>query len=363
MNWIERLSALARPAALVTVVSAEGSTPRAAGTRMTVTADAVYDTIGGGNLEFKAIELARRHLSDAAAGGVAFYRFPLGPALGQCCGGAVSVAIERIASPAPDWVARLADRLASGIPVVLATPLSDGWRHGRVIERREAGCVADDAIALPVGVRDAAWEMLAKAEGASIKKTAGASRIIPGSDGDLRGGVLLERIAPEPFQIAVFGAGHVGQAIVKVLAGLPCRVRWVDERAAQFPAQIPDNVSTLSVDVPAAEVDALPPGIWFLVMTHSHALDQDICERVLRRGDFAYLGLIGSKIKRAQFERRLAERGLSPLQLARLTCPIGLASIRGKEPGVIAVAVAAQLLELRFQLRQTAAAALALPQA
>ena len=345
MNWVERLRSLAVPAALVTVVGAEGSTPRPAGTRMVVTAGEVHETIGGGNLEFKAIELARRHLMNTRAGDTAFYRFPLGPALGQCCGGATSVVIEHLVPDPAGWVETLAGRLASGVPVVLATPLSAAWRHGRVIERRDAGCVADGGIALPARLRDAARDLLESSDpGATLA-------FVPGSDAAEEGGVLLERIGPEPFRVEVFGAGHVGRALIGVLAGLPCRVRWIDEREAQFPAAVPGNVSVVSVDVPVAEVDAAPAGAWFLVMTHSHALDQAICERVLRRGDFAYLGLIGSKTKRAQFERRLAERGLTREQLGRLTCPIGIPSIRGKEPGVIAVAVAAQLLELRPELR------------
>lgn len=348
MNWIERLRRQTQPAALVTVVEAEGSTPRETGTRMIVTVDEIFYTVGGGNLEFKAIELARQHLRSAAAGDIACYRFPLGPALGQCCGGATSVVIERIEPQAAAWVDRLAEKFASGTPVVLATPLGRDWRHGRVIERRDAAGIADGALPLPAPVRDAAREL--------FDDPAAAARIVAGDGDDARERVLLERIAPEPFHIALFGAGHVGQALVRVLAGLPCRVTWIDEREAQFPADIPANVTALLVDAPAAEVDALPAGAWFLVMTHSHALDQTICERVLRRGDFAYLGLIGSRTKRVLFERRLAERGIASEQLARLTCPIGVPAIRGKEPGVIAVAVAAQLLELRLQLRRTVAA-------
>lgn len=356
MNWLERLRSLSEPAALVTVVNAEGSTPRPAGTRMIVTAGAVHETIGGGNLEFKAIELARRHLQDTGPGDIGFYRFPLGPALGQCCGGATSVVIEHLAPGASGWVATLAEHLANGVQAVLATPLSEAWRHGRVIERRDAGCVADGGIPLPARLRDAARTLLESSD-------ADASTVFfPGAEGTPEGGVLLERIGPEPFRVEVFGAGHVGQALIRVLAGLPCRVRWIDEREAQFPAGIPDNVSVLSVDVPAAEVGTAPAGAWFLVMTHSHALDQDICERVMRRGDFSYLGLIGSKTKRAQFERRLVERGIAREQLGRLTCPIGIPSIRGKEPGVIAVAVAAQLLEMRQTQRELARTAIASPQ-
>lgn len=355
MTWVHRLGRLSQACALVTVVNAEGSTPRPAGTRMLVTADAVHDTIGGGNLEFKAIELARRHLQESAPGAVVFYRFPLGPALGQCCGGAASVVIEHVPAVAPVWVTRLADRLAAGVRVVLATPLSGNWRHGRVIERRDAGCVADGSIALPPSLRDAARDMLESS-------AAEATLLVAGEGTDSAGGVLLERIEPGPLQVVVFGAGHVGSALIRVLAGLPCEVRWIDERESQFPAGTPENVSVVSVDVPAAEVDAAPADAWFLVMTHSHALDQEICERVLRRGEFSYLGLIGSKTKRAQFERRLLERGISREQLERLTCPIGIASIRGKEPGVIAVAVAAQLLELQQRRRESAVASAEAPQ-
>jgi len=151
---------------------------------------------------------------------------------------------------------------------------------------------------------------------------------------------------PAPrFTLQLYGAGHVGRAIVQVLAGVPCNVQWVDERESEFPAQrLPDHIRKVCVEPVEAEVAAAPPGCFHLVLTHSHALDLAISQAILARGDFGFFGLIGSKSKRARFEARLRERGVQGALLARMVCPIGLPGVAGKEPGVIAVAAVAQLL-------------------
>lgn len=153
---------------------------------------------------------------------------------------------------------------------------------------------------------------------------------------------------PRPrFTLHLFGAGHVGRAIVNALAAVPCRVRWVDERESEFPAlALPPHIERVCAEPVQAEVAAATAGDAFLVLTHSHDLDLAITREILARGDFGFFGLIGSATKRAKFERRLAERGVAPETIARMTCPIGLPGLRGKEPGVIAVAVVAQLLLL-----------------
>ena len=154
------------------------------------------------------------------------------------------------------------------------------------------------------------------------------------------------RPAPR-FFLQLYGAGHVGRAIVNLLAGIDCRVQWIDEREAEFPSSpSPSHIERLCIEPVEAEVDAAPPGAFFLVLTHSHALDLALTQAILRRGDFAWFGLIGSKTKRAAFESRLRQRGFAPELLSRITCPIGLPGITGKEPEVIAVAVVAQLLRL-----------------
>lgn len=250
-DWVATLVALrqaATPHVLVTVVEARGSAPREAGTKMVLTADAQHGSIGGGNLEYKVCALARRLLADGVTAPTS-ESFPLGPALGQCCGGHVSVLLE---------------------------PFQAGQQH-----------------------------------------------------------------------VVLFGAGHVGKALVAVLAQLPCQVTWIDQRADQFPAAVPANVRVEVSDAPVYDVAEAPAGAAFLVMTHSHGLDRDLVEAILRRGDFAYCGLIGSATKRRRFETRLRAKGLTDADLARLICPIGIAGIAGKAPGEIAVAVAAQLLQLR----------------
>ncbi|WP_042262321.1 xanthine dehydrogenase accessory protein XdhC [Paraburkholderia heleia] len=154
-----------------------------------------------------------------------------------------------------------------------------------------------------------------------------------------------------PMHIVLFGAGHVGHALVTLLGMLPCVVQWVDERDELFPDEVPANVQIEATDTPAAIVDDAPAGAYFLVMTHNHALDFELTERIMRRRDFAWFGLIGSKTKRVKFERRLIERGVQAQRMNEMTCPIGVAGIVDKAPASIAVAVAAQLMQMRVAQR------------
>ncbi|WP_232243383.1 xanthine dehydrogenase accessory protein XdhC [Paraburkholderia sp. SOS3] len=152
---------------------------------------------------------------------------------------------------------------------------------------------------------------------------------------------------PPPMHIVLFGAGHVGHALVTLLGSLPCVVQWVDERDELFPDDVPANVQVEATDTPEAIVDQAPAGTYFLVMTHNHALDFALASRIMRRRDFAYFGMIGSKTKRVKFERRLLERGVDPARMAEMTCPIGVGGITDKAPHAIALAVCAQLLQVR----------------
>ena len=150
-----------------------------------------------------------------------------------------------------------------------------------------------------------------------------------------------------PMHIVLFGAGHVGHALIRLLGHLPCVVQWVDERDELFPDETPANVQIEATDTPDAIVDTAPPGAWFLVMTHNHALDFSLAERIMRRRDFSYFGMIGSKTKRVKFERRLLARGVELERLQQMTCPIGVPGIVDKAPAMIAVAVCAELLQVR----------------
>jgi xanthine dehydrogenase accessory factor len=162
---------------------------------------------------------------------------------------------------------------------------------------------------------------------------------------------LRERITNPNSPVALFGAGHVGRSVVAVLALLPVTVLWVDSRDGIFPSELPGNVRAEPSDPAHAAVAGLSSGSRVLVMSHSHAQDLDIIASCLTRqrgsGDLPYLGLIGSRTKWASFRQRLLARGFTPEELAHVTCPIGVPGISDKRPEVIAVAVAAQLLQDR----------------
>jgi len=161
---------------------------------------------------------------------------------------------------------------------------------------------------------------------------------------------LVQRLQQGAQPVALFGGGHVGKALVDVLGRLPFRVRWIDSRDEIFPAEVPLNVVCEHSDPVQSAVADVAPGSRVLIMSFSHAEDLDIVAACLKRsreqGDLPYIGLIGSQTKWATFRHRLEERGFQAEELARITCPIGVSGIEGKEPEVIAVAVAAQLLQL-----------------
>jgi xanthine dehydrogenase accessory factor len=160
---------------------------------------------------------------------------------------------------------------------------------------------------------------------------------------------FIEPVGAEPKPLFIYGAGHVGRAIVKAIADLDFDVNWVDIQADRFPSLATDRVRQIIAQDPTAIASAAPKGAYHLVLTYSHALDFVICHTLLAEPVFGFLGLIGSESKRARFLKRLAEGGIPPTVLARLTCPIGIGALRGKEPATIAISVAAQLLELLEQ--------------
>jgi xanthine dehydrogenase accessory factor len=257
------ISRLAREeAVLVSVDGTQGSAPRDTGAWMAVFGGDVVGTIGGGHLEFQAIDEARRRL--AGAPGDPVRQYALGPSLGQCCGGVVRLRFERVGA---------ADILA-----------------------------------------------------------------------------LQKRLAPQLSPLALFGGGHVGKALVNVLSSLPFGVTWIDSRDEIFPQVIAANVICEHSDPVHAAVADLAAGTRVLIMSFSHAEDLDVVAACLRRqrerADLPYIGLIGSKTKWATFRHRLVERGFTDAELAQVTCPIGLPGINGKEPEVIAVSVAAQILQV-----------------
>jgi xanthine dehydrogenase accessory factor len=324
-DWLSAaLACLARGKActLVTVAATQGSAPREAGTKMLVHLDGIAGSIGGGQLEFKAVAEARSLLQTAAAPLAELIDFALGPSLGQCCGGRVTLLFETLTSGALSWLTAWDQTRGQHVLLTRLSPLAKV-----VLEPGEPGL--ESGIDLPGALAELA------------RGTAPAVLFGRGSKGSCH---LLERMGDSRRDLYLFGAGHVAQALVKILALLPYRVRWIDARADMFPEALPANVETDCSASPRHEVKQAPAGCFYLVMTHSHATDLEICDRVLARGDFAHLGLIGSDSKRASFLRRLRARGHGEALLDRLVCPIGLPQVTGKDPASIAVAVAGELL-------------------
>ncbi len=327
-------------AVLVTVAAAAGSTPREAGAAMVVSDDGICGTIGGGHLEYEALRLAREALTDVAPAAQWLVRFPLAARLGQCCGGVATLSFATLDTSATGWLDVVAACARASTPCVVVGRIESGALAGQrfVVTADDArGSLGDAAI-------DSAVVMEARVRLAlDLSEPRSRSGVLT-----VYGVTLFAHVVrPEAFAVRVFGNGHVGHALVQVLGALPAEVRWIDTREDDFPGRVPGNVEIVATDDPMAEVAAAPRGACLVVMTHSHPLDFDIVEAALERNDWRYLGLIGSKSKRAQFERRLLSRGMSPDALFRLTCPIGSGALRSKEPGVIAVAVAAELLMLR----------------
>jgi xanthine dehydrogenase accessory factor len=158
----------------------------------------------------------------------------------------------------------------------------------------------------------------------------------------------------EEIELYLFGAGHVGTALVRSLTGLPIRINWIDPRDNMLPQKPPAGVNTICTDTPEAEIDAADAGSYFLVMTHDHSLDQRLCEQILGRDDFAYFGLIGSLSKRRNFETRMRRRGIDADKFERMTCPIGIGGITSKQPAQIAISVAAEILQVYDRVLQSA---------
>ena len=249
-NWNSaayQLSQQGQAYVLVTLVGVSGSTPRNSGTKMVICKERIFDTIGGGHLEYKAVKYAQKML-DSGKSSQHLEHFQLGVNLGQCCGGSANVLFESFA--------------AVGVNIIL------------------------------------------------------------------------------------FGAGHVGKALIPILAQLPCKITWVDSREDQFPNDINayHNTNKLISEEPELEVANMPDNSYYIVMTHNHQMDFDITQAILKRGDFTYLGLIASKIKWRRFQQRYKHRNIDPKKVARMNCPIGLSQVDGKLPIEVAVSVAAEII-------------------
>ena len=303
----------------IVIADVKGSSPRECGACMLLSVNGTYGTIGGGYLEHESLQCAAQLLKDTTAPSVSVRHFVLGRELGQCCGGVVDIWFERYSRADAPWLHGAAEAIRVHSDAVLISRLARTAVEHRIVYR--------SGLVTAVAFRQS------------------GSHAQPGDEDALE---LLERLDSPASPLWLYGAGHVGQALIRVLADLPFAVTWIDSRDELLPNVVPSNVEALQTHDVVATVQRAPVGAHYLVMTHDHALDYALCKAILARNDFAFAGLIGSKSKSARFRSRLRRDGFTDIQIARLTSPIGIGAIQSKLPAAIAVSVAAQLLKKAY---------------
>lgn len=318
----ERLAAGA-PLVLVTVAGAEGSVPREAGAKMLVAPDASWGTIGGGALEYAAIARARALMDGRDGADLSFQDVTLGPELGQCCGGQVRLAFERLGPHDQTWINHIRERNDQGKTAAVARRLDR--------RAREVVDAGDDAAFRFFDLHEAQLDAALP----PLEDCAG----------------FLDAAFEVRAQIFVYGAGHVGGAVAELLNAMRLPVALVDRRAERLSILSGEGVRSICTDRETDIAAEAPQGACHLVMTHDHQLDYELVLTILTRANAAYCGLIGSATKRVRFERRLLRAGLEPRLIERLVCPIGRNGLKSKAPTAIALSAVHEMLlahEARF---------------
>lgn len=293
-NYVATYGSVAR----IVIGEVKGSVPRDEGTSMLVWSSGQSGTIGGGALEFQAVKAARRALSTAKS---SISSHPLGPQLGQCCGGFVKLVIENFT---PDnmplvqsglFVRGIGEENLDQVPLSVSRVIASARNQGLLLEPQ----LIDD------------W--------------------------------MVEPVVNPSRHLWIWGAGHVGRALVETFQNLPdLHLTWIDTSQERFPTNVPEDVDTLTSTTPANLAKYASPDAEHVILTYSHAIDLELCHTLLSH-KFGWAGLIGSKTKWSRFCRRLKELGHHDSQIRRITCPIGRPEF-GKHPHQIAIGVATEYL-------------------
>ena len=292
--------------ALISVVATKGSTPREVGARIVTRANGgFHGTIGGGNLEHKCLHLALDMLADAAPD-YHLERHLLGPDMGQCCGGAVTILIEKFSPDMqnPEMQNQVQLFVAAEVRCKFFTlaQLADNVVKRKLID--------------------------GEAEGLGLKAA----------------NQISEQFGQQKLPIYLFGAGHVGRALMLNLAVLPFDVTWVDSRKSEFPPAVPANFTKIFLEQPHEVLATAPDEAQIIVLTHDHDVDFDIALTALEMNRFDYVGMIGSKTKKARFKSRFKAAGLDKHLSDKLHTPLGIVGINSKKPAAIAVSIVAEIL-------------------
>ena len=361
MSWIGAISKHKHQKddyVVITVVETNGSTPCNTGQKIVYSGgDNFYGSIGGGNFEYKALKNAQRMLS-LDVNQVEVVRYPLGASLGQCCGGYVKVMFESELNDAgidqdQSWIKHVKDLEEQGSDFIVCTEI------GSINESRRLGYKI-------VYTHDQTNDTSVDSSSSDKFNEIDDLFNLTGSDKELKKAAILmqedsicyERFAySEKQPVAVFGAGHISRALMPMLSKLPVKVYWIDDRKAELDKYEGDT-STINIvcDDPSVAVSDLPKNIYCMIITYSHQIDFDICEQVMLRDSFCYLGVIGSSIKGNKFKKRLLNKGLSENIVDKLRCPMGMKYKFIKSPIAISISIATDLinyLERKKQIQST----------
>ncbi|MFD2205422.1 xanthine dehydrogenase accessory protein XdhC [Kiloniella antarctica] len=290
--------------ALVTMVEVLGSAPREAGTRMVIRPDGgFHGTIGGGTLEWRVLADAQKLMRNSHAQ-LSWKKYALGPELGQCCGGVVKLLIEVFEKSQLPEIKLLAEQENLG-------PFST------------IGHVAENKIHREI----------------NPETSTDLTHLCLSSDGN-----LYESYGQKKRSVYLFGAGHVGRAMMLSMASLDFDLTWIDSRENALPSMVPGNVAKVFTPSPVSTLNSAPDEAFVVILTHSHSLDLDLVNAALSEDRFGYVGVIGSTTKKARFRNRLRDAGLEKNTIDKLVCPIGIEGINSKHPAAIAASVIAELL-------------------
>ncbi len=325
MHWLMRageFAAAGESFVLATICDVDGSTPRELGAKMIVTSDRSIGTVGGGALEHAVIARARNLLRENELD-LIIDEFPLGPALGQCCGGRMRVLYERMDANDAAWIKEARDVTDAKSFTIDRERQSDRWF------RR---CVSQ----LPDDSNNQSAFLFFDLNG----------RRLPDAPVDVaRLASIREIIRDDRPHVYVFGAGHVGAAIVHLLQTLPAKTTWIDQRADRFPEKMNERVTIVETNDEIDIVARASENAYYFVLTHDHQLDYDITLEILRREDTAFCGLIGSKTKRARFEKRFRRAGITDEAITKLRSPIGADILADKKPEMIALCAVVEMFQ------------------
>ena len=361
MTWLssfKKAIALNNGCVLLTVIETKGSTPCSVGDKIIFSnKQLTFGSIGGGNLEFQALTLAK-DLLNKDTNATHLEKYPLGATLGQCCGGYVKVMFESFVNSSPQlkkknsWLETVSDLIEKQQDFVVATIIdnqTDKRNSGKKFVYTANSDKSPSSNDLTSKISAGAYNLLSTNNSPTIAQYQNSSESLIE--------VCYEKVNNTELQsVAIFGAGHISRALMPILTKLPIRIYWIDDRAEQF-EQYQGDTSQINIicDDFISGLADLPEETYCLVITYSHKMDFDICEKIISRNSFTYLGMIGSRIKGNKFRDRLLKKGYPKETVDKFICPIGAKQKFLKSPTAIAVTIAMDLLNFLEDKKQSIA--------